>query len=47
MGLVLFGRGFGGGGRGNVPSQSTAENAGETSPESVIYRHFNGAKPFI
>ena len=28
--------------RGNAPSQSTAENGGETAPESVIYGHFVG-----
>ena len=29
------------------PSQSTAENSGETSPKAVIVGHFNGVKPPI
>ena len=31
----------------NGPSRSTAENGGETSPESLIYGHFNGVGPFV
>jgi hypothetical protein len=42
MGLVLAGRGFGASEQGNGPSQSTAENGWETSPESVIHGHFVG-----
>ena len=42
MGTVLAGREFGAGEQGNGPSQSTAENGGETAPESVIYGHFVG-----